>query len=245
MSDRRAAIGLRLLAPFATGGADPASGDNLANWSTWNLPNHALVWAGDTLMQFDRNDNSSAEVVAGVDNVPIVIVPANGPGRWKALAGEGFERLGFNLNATNFTQTIVTTGANEWSVLPAASYVLSEFSAPALTGLWALTQAGALLTYSGPRQRFHVTQRLTVTNDTGANSTIIQLALSQNPADIGTTDDLTEAGSVDNEASQLQKQLVHDDIVRIDPGGTIQPIFRAANGNDFVLVRYHLSMTPI
>lgn len=73
MSDRQASVDLRFLAPFATAGVDPASGDDLANYDTSMLPNHAQAWGGDVLYQLDKSMSSP-----GVGEIQ----PNSGPGIW-------------------------------------------------------------------------------------------------------------------------------------------------------------------
>lgn len=78
MTDRNAAVALRVLAPFATAGVNPVSGDDLANMDTSILPNHAMTWAGNKLFQLDRS--LSGAPAAGE------IAPNSGVGLWSPLS---------------------------------------------------------------------------------------------------------------------------------------------------------------
>lgn len=76
MTDRLAAVGLRLLAPCASllGTSDP---DALQNLNTTTLPDGALAWVQDQFALYVLNKTSTASP-SGTS----VVRPASGPGRW-------------------------------------------------------------------------------------------------------------------------------------------------------------------
>lgn len=80
MTDRLAAVGLRLLAPRAVL-LGPGNEDALQNLDTTNLPDGSLVWVNDQLAVYALHKQSSAPP-SGVT----IVQPASGPGRWIPLA---------------------------------------------------------------------------------------------------------------------------------------------------------------
>lgn len=77
MTDRLAAVGLRLLAPCSAllGTADP---DALQNLNTTLLPDGSLVWVQDQFALYVLNKTSTA-----VPSGTTVVAPGSGPGRWQ------------------------------------------------------------------------------------------------------------------------------------------------------------------
>lgn len=242
MSDRLAAVALRLLAPRTTGGVDTADGDDLANLDTTNLPDHSLCWAADTLFELDRS--SAAAASNYTDGQALVVVPNSGPGAWLAKFGEGLERLSFNFDATQFNGIILSTGADEWTAYPSISVDLT--GSPTIADVWTFTTpSSAILTYNGPTKKFSFRHYICTDNDTGANADGIELGLSVNGANIGTTTTLTSVGSISNGADQLTRQINHEAIFALGSGATVQPMFRSVNGDDYVIRRWHMSVQPV
>lgn len=229
---------LRLLGRYATGGLNPASGDDLMNLNTSKLPHRALAWAQDTLMQFDREDSTSVAANFGASGEPLVVVPNQGPGRWLALFGDAVDSLSVEQQAGIFTETIVVTGADEWSVMPAAAWAFTG-DAP----IW-VDDAAGVITYNGPLARYQVGMQLSVVNATAANTTDIGLVGSINGANIGLTTDLATEGRT-TATLQTPEQVVAQDQISLAPGDTFQPLFRSANGDDFTLLRAHLTFELI
>lgn len=233
MSSRLAATALRLLAPRATGGVNTASGDDIANLVTTPLPPHTMVWAGDTLLQLDKSDATTPALQAGTE--PVIVVPNIGGGRWKAVGGAAIAAASQMTTMTAVAQTIVTTGAAEWSVLPVAA-AFAGFA-----NRWFNVGTGdGVLTYSGPAARFLVAVNLSVIN-TAANLTQTRTVWSINGGFIGATTDVSFSGiqGIDNTTVQ---QVTTTGIADLNPGDTIQPLFRSDNGDDFSLVKGEMSL---
>jgi hypothetical protein len=237
MVDYLAPPTLRLLGKRATGGVFPASGDDIKNLNTTNLPDRALVWVGSTLMVLDKDDNTSAEQLSGSE--PIVIVPNSGPGRWKAISGEGISDLNFQIHASAFDQTIVVTGADEWSIMPSLTWVPLSGRA----GLFN-EDANGRITYNGPSQDFWVGARVSVSNATGANAAQIELANDLNGALVGTTGAVAQAAVASTGADQQIYELYAEYVRTLTPGDVIGMVFRSDNGDDFTLVRGVLTLKP-
>lgn len=237
MVDYLAPPELRLLGRRATAGAAPASGDDLKNVITNEVPHESLVWADRTLLYLDRNDNASLESLAGSE--PICIVPNSGPGRWKACAGRGMSQLNYELTASSIVAVIVVTGANEWSIMPDATWIPSSGRTPCFQA-----DANGRVTYNGPDTTFNMKGLVSVSNSTGANSTGIELGFSVDGANIGGTGDQINSARQVTAADQLTRELVFEDYVFLAQGSVIGMMFRSTNGDDFVLERAKFMFRP-
>lgn len=239
--DYRSDPSLRLLGRYATGGVDPASGDDLQNYETSKLPNYALAWAAGTLLRFDRDDNTTASALVGTE--PVTVKPNSGPGCWKAVSGAAFVAMGVAAVAQLDNVDIVVTGANEWSALPNSGWTaLTPTSVQ--SPLWALDNTGTF-TYTGPPARFLVDTTLTVLNATGANTQPIGIYTSIDGLGLGGTADFTSEART-TATLQLEQQISLSTIVQLSPpSDTLQTLFRSVNGDDYTLIRGLMRITPL
>lgn len=242
MTDRLASVDLRLLARRATGGTLPASGDDLKNLVTDNLPNFSLCWASRTLMYLDRDDDTSPESVfsSGVYiGEPVCLVPNSGPGRWHAVAGDGVLGLAVTQLATPASGTIVTSGADEWSIMPDAGWTLTG-----ALPLWEQTSLG-VITYHGPDRNFFLSSLFSVADSSGANTTEVGLYWTLNGAGIGATTNFSGEGRTNATTGGLTQVVFQTRIIALSDGDTLQALFRSANGDDFAISRAHTSILPV
>lgn len=229
---RLAATALRLLAPRATGGVNTASGDDIANLVTTPLPEHTMVWAGGTLLQLDKDDATTPALQVG--NEPVVVIPNSGGGRWKAIGGDALAAASQMTVATVLNQTIVTSGANEWSIMPVAAAFAGSASRWFSAG-----NGSGVITYNGPNGRFLVTVNLSVVNSQ-ANLTQCGAVWSINGGFIGATTTVGFSGTQNIDNAGVQ-QVTAMGIADLANGNTLQPLFRSANGDDFVLATGSMS----
>jgi hypothetical protein len=126
--------------------------------------------------------------------------------------------------------TIVIAQANEWTALP----VGMAFSVTG-GGTWFPGAAPqGVITYAGPLAQWLFNVRLSATN-TLANTTIAKLNLSRNGGNIGAVvADLARQATqvIDNTGPH---QMFTQEILTVNNGDTIQPIFTTANGDDVSL----------
>jgi len=240
MTDLLAAVAYRLLAPRATGGTIPGSGDDLKNVVTTDLPNHAMCWAAiNTLLQLDKNNNASAELILP-SGEPVIIVPNSGPGRWVAIAGRG---------ATGFSQEMYSTvsgtptgqGVATWVQL--GNLTWNAVYLPA-SSLWVASNIG-VLTYSGPPGRFQASANITViqTVDQAAE---VDFYIDKNSAFIGSTTTLEEASkSGTSPSAQAISTQISTSVLRdMVSGDTLQMTFRVLNGDDHAVIRAAITIVP-
>lgn len=224
MTDRLAAVAYRILAPRATAGVNPASGDDLANLVTTDLPNHALCFGANTLLQLQRDDNSSAALVLP-SGEPVIVVPNSGPGRWYAVSGAAMAAASQQMLSTVHTNPVVVGAPLEWAAMPTSAAFVGS------AGRWfSQGSAAGVLTYNGPPARFRASFGATFLNSI-ADTTQVRVALSIDGADIGTTNSL-DASLTDELAQGVFRPITLSTLVDLTQGQTIQPIATTDNGDD-------------
>jgi len=221
---RLAATALRLLAPRSTGGVNTASGDDIANLVTTPLPNHTLVWAAGTLLQLDRDDSTTAALLAGTE--PVVVVPNIGPGRWKAVGGDAMAAASQQLVSSVHNQVVTVSAPGQWAAMPAAAAFVGGAA-----GRWfSEGSAQGVLTYNGPSARFRASFAATFLNSI-ADTTQVRVALSIDGAFIGGAASIDES-LTDELAQGVFRPITLHTLVDLTQGQTIQPIATTDNADD-------------
>lgn len=240
MQDFRSSPALRLLGRYSTAGVDTASGDDLANLDTTNLPDNALAWGADTLFALNRDSTQTPVSYSNGDG--LIVAPISGPGRWIAVMGRGIDRLGVELTAGNFVTDVVVSAPNTWSALADHNWLFTG-----LDPVWTVT-ANGVITYNGPPIDFDILFAGTFVNAIGTGQTVIAAYPSVNGALLGTTTDQvneSRVASVLEGAIHGETQLVNIEQRQLSPGDTLQTLFRSVNGDNFTLVRAKLMLTPV
>lgn len=240
MTDILAAVAYRLLAPRATGGTNPGSGDDLKNVVTTDLPNHAMCWAAiNTLLQLDKNNNASAELILP-SGEPVIIVPNSGPGRWVAIAGRGATGFSQEMYST-VTATPAGQGVATWVQLGNLTWNTVYL---ATSSLWTASAIG-VLTYLGPPRRFQASANITVLNtvDDTAN---VEFYIDRNSSVIGLTTALDETGrSGTSPSTEVLPTQISTSVLRdMVSGDTLQMTFRVTSGDDHSVMRAAITIVP-
>jgi len=220
MTDRNSDTALRLLAPRANllGTGD---GDSLQNINTTYLPNGAFCWvnANATLYRLDKTSTAASAPDA-------VIVPASGPGRWRALSGNAVLSEARMSMFQPAALAVVIATINVWVALPAAGSYAPQTSASAF---WSISATTGIATYSGPAMIYHFSAALNLAAGETAAVTA-EVALTVNGEDIATTNvrDLAERVAVSSTTSFEGLALANE--IALVPTDTVQLIARNTSG---------------
>lgn len=249
MPDRQAAVGVRILGPFATarGFEDPNS---LQNLNTEKLPDDSLAMVADqgSLYRFDRA--STLNPVLPSD--PGIIVPASGPGRWLIFLGQELA-LSFSYQiAQRNTDPVVVPNPQAWSALAGTTAwtvedaVLNAGSLVA-TAFWSTTTPSAgILTYNGPDALIECYAEVALANAEAGNAQNYGLYISKNGTGLGTSDQFVRetqnsSGTGNEQDPHLVTALSRLFLVA---GDTVQIaiINRAIDGDDVAVSRASLAV---
>lgn len=249
MSDRLAAVALRLLAPRATAGANVVDGDDLANLNPTNLPDHAMCWVREgngTLYQLDRD--ASGATIAYADGLAFQVDPNEGPGLWLPVEGEAIERLNWYTDINVDALGVLVTGANTWSVFNAGITTGIQGS-PDIAPLFTLG-SNFLITYNGPPQLFEVEMYVNASNNTGANTTEAKLAIQDSDTLLLGTTNTPLGESIATMTAGTTVHLYNKRLITLadDTFGTfpssLLPIMRSTNGDNLAIEGGRLTVTP-
>lgn len=249
MSDKNAAVALRLLGPRAVA-RGTGDGDSLQNVNTTELPNGALCMVNEsgTLYRLDKN----SALTPALPTDPGLITPAAGPGQWIALVGqEASLTFAYQIGMNNASPVVVPNPAT-WSALGATTAWTVEDAALTAgilvaTAFWSTVTPGAgVLTYSGPATLFRVSASVVLTNAEAANAQTYGLYISKNGTGIGAATEfvreMQQAAATGN--AQDPNQVTAESNLFLSPGDTVQILIinRAVDGDDVAVSRAMLAV---
>lgn len=251
MTDRLAAVALRILAPRARA-RGTGDGDALQNVNTTELPDGCIAFASDvaTYYRFLR----AGGLLSANNNDSALITPASGPGQWVAEFGTGALSFSYQI-ALNAEPVTVVDGAGFLALPGTATWASDDALTTAgtltPTAFWSANNPGnGALTYFGPPRYFDVYGVISANNgESGARPMQFELYISKNAALLGSTSEPirsainsepTAPGQVPIEVSYVSRLLMQT-------GDTVQLLIRdnAAEGDDISVSRASLAVFPI
>jgi hypothetical protein len=229
MSDE-SAVALRIL--IRATADTPASGDDLANIITNELPDGAECYVLAARVVFRYRKHSALAAVSGM-----VIAPNAGGGRW-VREGTSAGALAAFAASTNLN-TAPGNVSSDW-----VASTTSNYSLQAGLGAFTFAAGGCILTHTGPGGRYlvHVSATLTI-----ADASSAQLGVSFDDDLTGTAAgfaeginfvELTTGGSATVPISAQR-------LVTLAPGSTLRPKFRYSAGAALDIERLTLSAIPL
>jgi len=236
---QHAATALRLLAPRAVvlGTGD---GDSLQNVNTTELPNGSFCWvvSNATLYRLD-----TASTLASAPDA--VIVPASGPGRWIALSGSAA------LGEARMSEYQVDVGGsfpvsatpNTWNAIPTTEFVSAYAPQVAGAAFWSIAPVTGIATYSGPPALYHFNAVVNIGSSNTAVDTDLQISLTVNGEDIGTTDARLLFMAVT--VNTLAKILSLASEIALQPGDTVQLIVRSSQTDELTFGPMLITGMPV
>lgn len=223
-----------------------ADATELAAINTTNLPNHTLAWAGDTLYQLDQNQTGTTFLYA--DGVALQVDPTTGTGLWIAMQGVAVDRLNFFVDLVPSGVGVSVLGPNEWALFNSLGYTIG--GSPDIAPMFGVS-GNLLITYNGPLRPFRFDMYATVSNSSGANTTLLELAFSDNLTPLfTTTTDVSGRGSnttvtgLDTQVSASRILTMADNSI-LGEIFSVTPVMRTVNGDSLAITSGKLVVTAL
>lgn len=225
MTDRLAAVGLRVLAPRARA-LGPGDDDALENIDTSNLPDGALAFCSDV-----RNYYSFFRDGTLPPSGTTIIKPQSGPGIWIVVVTGGGSNaaVAYQIAMSNASPVDIAVPTN-WSAIPNDATWIdtdSALGAGTLTPppLWSVTGTGSgVLTYNGSPATLLFSADVSLSHASSTGETLWGIYISQNGAHLGTSDNLAreQQSSQVTEAAGTPEHLHTESLLNAAQGDFFQ-----------------------
>lgn len=238
MTDRLAAVALRLLAPRARafGIPDNTDDDSIQNIDTNNLPDGAMCWAlnVNTLYRF----NKTLTLVSG-----ITIQPISGPGTWVPVFGQGTTLIQSGEAICVSGGTVTPGGASDWVDLTGLGGPGTFQGNSGAT--FSLNSTTGALTYGGESGKWYlVSVNATMAIDADATDTL-EIVIDLNGGLLPNSSSPHSAGSTCVGTTARFQSLAASYFVQLTNGDVLTPLVRNISGTDNIRVTYlQVHVTP-